>query len=179
MSRSLTIADIIPPDGRIFLRPEFGRIGQPWPCIAFRLLSELEKLASEYKEGRDIALGTGTVNPENTRDPTYRGKILTAAMVEARYAPTQEVVPPASWAHHCRVHGGEPQWPHCLPARRIFNIGKATSPYPKAGSFMPVTYRQLSYQFGRGRAAGGALLVTPEEQRNLMHLPLAEVTLAG
>jgi hypothetical protein len=173
----LMIRDIMHPDGKIFLRPEFGRIGKAWPCIAFRLMSELEKLAGEYDEERDIVLGTGTLNADNTRDPAYRGKILTVTIIETRYAPTQEIVPPASWAHHCREHGGEAQWPHCLPALRIFSVGQATSPYPKAGSFIPNTYRALSYQFGRGRAAGGAIQVWPGEQRNLMTLPLTEVTL--
>ena len=115
------------------------------------------------------------MNPEYTRNPTYRGKILTAAIIDTRYVPTQEVVPPASWVDHCRRFSGEPQWPHCLPVRRIFDIGKLTSPYPKAASFMPVTYRRLSYQFGRGRASGGALRVTPEEQRSLMTMHVVEV----
>jgi hypothetical protein len=141
------------PDGKIFLRPEFGSIGKAWPCIAFRLMSELEKLAGEYDEGRDIVLGTGTLNKDNTREPTYRGKILTVAIVETRYAPTQDIVPPASWAHHCREHSGEAQWPHCLPALRIFNVGKETSPYPKDGSFIPNTCRELSYRVAGGSSA--------------------------
>lgn len=170
-----TISDIMHPDGKIFLRSEYGRIGEKWPCIAFRLLSELEWLADHYEEGRDIVLGTGTINGKNTREPTYRGKILSAAIIVTRCASTQEIVPPESWQDHCRRHHGEPIWPHCLPAVRIFNIGKDTSPFPKAGSYMPITYPKLSYgKSDRGRAAGGALLVTSQEQKNLMTLRVVE-----
>ena len=166
----LMIRDIMHPEGN-FLRPEFGRIGKAWPCIAFRLMSELEKLAAEYEEGRDIILGTGTVNADNTLDPTYRGKILTVATIETRYAPTQEIVPPASWAHHCREHGGEGAMAALPSSASYLQRREGNVASPKAGSFIPNTYRALSYQFGRGRAAGGAIQVWPEEQRNPMTLP--------
>ena len=140
----MNIADIMRPNGKIYLRPEFGRIGKHWPCIAFRLMLELLKLVDVYEDG-DLILGTGTVNAENTREPTYRGKILTGSDGQAAIfsytgnCPGRELGSslPGSMA-------GKRNGPTAFRRFVSLTSGRNNRLIPKAKSFMPITYPALS-----------------------------------
>lgn len=171
----LTIGDVNP--GKAFVRPEYGRPGPGWACIAFRHVSELEWLMDNYEEG-DVVIGTGTVNKEKTLTPAYQGKIITVITIERRCELTEKVVSAEALKHHIKHHG-ELIWPHCLPAQQIYHVvGKNGDSldhqrYPRAKTLLDETYSKLSYgRDERGRAAGGALLLTPREQQNIRSLSL-------
>jgi len=159
-------------DGKIFLRPEYGRLDESWPVIAFHKLAVLKRLASDYERGRDVVVRTGTLDKTLTLNPEYRGKLLAAAIIEPKQdIDTEDIVPASSWEDHCRRRG-KPRWAHCLPALCLYHIA-TVKPYPDARELIPSAYRQLDYRTGRLR--GSAILVTGKERLRLMKLPVTRV----
>jgi hypothetical protein len=176
------IADIMQPNGKIYLRPEFGRIGKHWPCIAFRLMPELLKLVDVYEDG-DLVLGTGTVNAENTREPTYRGKNPHCGDHQAAIFSYTGNRPVRELGSPLPQHGGEAQWPHCLPALRIFKVGKEQSPCPQANHSCQLLIRHLSapsrpvstiLQIDAAECPSRGLRITSGLLRNHFHISSVE-----
>jgi hypothetical protein len=146
-----TVANIMHPDGNVFIRSEFNLIGPKWPVTAFTKKSDRALLRSEYKPGRDVIFAVGTTNPETTRNPDHRSKLLTVYILEPRQeADTKEIVPHESWDRHCRVRSAN-RWNICIPALRIFQLRNGP-PWPDAHDYCPNTYSLLGDVSARGRA---------------------------
>ena len=138
----MRIADLIPPGGNVFIRSEWNLIGPSWPCTAFTRLADLRELQSEYVKDRDIMLAIGTTNPERTRNPYHRGRLLTVYTIwPGLYRATKDLVPPESWEHNVLTRGAD-KWAHGVPARRIFQL-RRKAPWPDAHDICPLTYHAL------------------------------------
>jgi hypothetical protein len=170
----LSLADVMHREGKIFLRPEYGRLDNDWPAIAFEHKVLLYRLQVAYTRGRDVVISTGTLNPKLTPEPAYRGKILAAAVIEpGQEILTRNIVPPSIWRRHC-LYLGRPKWPNSLPVLGLYHL-PIKPPYPDAKALIPEAYGRLSYRSGRSPAS--AILVTEEERLRLMRLPVKRVEL--
>jgi hypothetical protein len=54
----LTLGEILHPQANIWLRPEFERLSEEWPVMAFRNHATLLELGNQYQRGRDGADST-------------------------------------------------------------------------------------------------------------------------
>jgi len=174
------------PEGKIFLRPEYGRLGAGWPAIAFEKHAICRRLGEAYTRdarsftaprwSHDVVISTGTQNPELTPKVAYRGKILASAFIEPDHElATQDIVPAANWEQHCLYWGRPSKWSHSLPVLRLYHLAFKL-PYPDAKTLIPSAYRSLSLRSGRPH--GSAIVITDEREReNLMRLPVKEVKL--
>jgi hypothetical protein len=166
---TLTIADITHPDGRVFLRSEFAPVSGRWPCIAFSKKSARQRLRHEYQRSPDIIINTGTLNPEMTTNPLYRGKIISAVKIEPdQEIPSRKLVEKELWESSYRKWGKE-KWPQALPALRIWNV--IGSPYPHAHDIIPEAYSQL----GNPSLRGNAVEVIEDERLNVMKVEVEEL----
>jgi hypothetical protein len=166
---SLTIADIMHPKGRVFLRSEFAPVSGLWPCIAFSKRTAREALRRNYQKGRDIIVSTGTQNPEMTTNSLYRGRIISATKIEpAQEKATREIVSREVWESSFQKWGKE-KWPHALPALRIWRV--TGPPYPDAHDVIPKAYSQL----GDPNIRGSAVEVIGDERLKVMDVKVDEI----
>lgn len=78
----MRVREMMSPEGKVFLKSEWGPIGDDWPCLSFtkRLVSDV--MNAEFLPDRDIFLYAGTQNPKTTRDPKHRHRLLSAIIPE-------------------------------------------------------------------------------------------------
>lgn len=164
-----TIADIMHPNGRIFLRPEFAPLGARWPCIAFSKKTARQRLRQSYRKSLDIIISTGTQNPEMTENPLHRGRIISVIKIEpGQEIATRNIVNKEVWEGSFKRWGKE-KWPFALPALRIWHI--VDRPYPHAHDIIPKTYSLLGDPNGRGNAVE----VVGDERLSVMEVAVEEV----
>ena len=78
----MILQDVIAPDGRIFLKPEWGPISDEWPAVSFTRSTVGNRLRREFNPDRDVILYVGTGSPEATKEPEHRRRLLSAVKVE-------------------------------------------------------------------------------------------------
>jgi hypothetical protein len=165
-----TVADIMHPEGKILLRPEFGLLGPRWPVIACEKLATLKQIQALYKRGRDIVISTG-IKDEIT-PPQYQSMLLAAAIIEPRQSiATRDIIEPGVYQAHVERWGKE-RWPNASPILCLYHL-----PLIDAHDIIPAAYSALSYTSGSGRPRGGALLVEGDERSAVMALPVEPVPL--
>ncbi len=143
----MQIADMMKPNGRVFLKSEWGPINDGWPCLSFTKRSVGDRLRLNFRPGRDVLIYVGTTSPETTEDPEHRSRLISAVTVEANHIlETRKIVPPESWASSVANWGD--RWPHSMAIIDAANIDGP--PYPHAHDVIPAAYRSFAEIANRG-----------------------------
>ncbi|AWJ94352.1 hypothetical protein Sp245p_31325 (plasmid) [Azospirillum baldaniorum] len=158
------------PGGKVFLKSEWGQIGDDWPCVSFTKKSVGARLTADFKPGRDVLVYVGTTNAEMTEDPAHRGRLISAVVIEPNQViSTGNIVPPEVWRRKLARWGN--RWPFSMAVLRAANL--LGPPYPDAHDVIPSAYRS----FALLRNRGGVVLAEGAEREQVMDLDIAEVTL--
>ena len=161
----MQVADLMQPDGQVFLKSEWGAVGDGWPCVSFTKRSVGQDLSRLFVPGRDVLIYVGTSNPTLTLDPDHRSRLISAVVVEPnQILETRKIVPPRDWARSVEAHGD--RWPHALAVVRAADI--EGPPYPKAHDVIPQAYRSFAEVGNRGQI----LQATGEERAAVMDLAI-------
>ncbi|WP_210163500.1 hypothetical protein [Rhizobium leguminosarum] len=142
----MRVADMMRPDGHVFLKSEWAPISDYWPAVSFTKRSVGIDLGQRFKPGRDILIYVGTTS-ELTRDPAHRSRILSAVVPEPnRLHETRKIIPAESWAWSMNDNGA--RWPHSLAIVQAASI--AGPPYPYAREIVPKAYASFAAMENRG-----------------------------
>jgi hypothetical protein len=170
-SRVVRVTDMMRPDGRVFLKSEFGLIGDEWPCFSFTKKSLAEHLQAEFRPGRDIIIYVGTTSPERTENPDHRSRLISAVCVEPNQVlETRRIVPEARWRATVARYG-ELVWRYSMPVTAAAVM--VGPPFAEARVVVPNAYASFSSMQTRGtvvEAQGG-------EREAVMQLEIVPVTL--
>jgi hypothetical protein len=164
----MQIAEMMKPDGRVFLKSEWGPIDDGWPCVSFTKKSVGDKLRRNFVSGRDVLVYVGTTNPEHTERPEHRSRLISVVSIEPKHVlETRNIVPPERWVAAVERYGGD-RWPYSMAVLQAADI--IGPPYPHAHDVTRFAYRSLSEMANRGsvvevlgseRAAVKALPIHP------------------
>lgn len=158
------------PDGRVYMKSEFGPISNDWPCFSFTRKSLGVRLQADFKPGRDIIIYVGTTNPDTTENPDHRSRLISAVSIEPnQILETSKIVPPKMWEWSKSVWGEK--WEHSMA---ILDAALMVGPpYPEARRIAPKAYAAFAEIQNRGN------IVEPvgEERHAIMALPIERVTL--
>lgn len=166
----MQVADLMRPDGRVFLKSKWAPISDHWPAVSFSRMSVGQFLSREFRPGRDILVYVGTSGPD-TENPDHKSRLLSAIVAEPnQILETRRIIPADSWTASVEAHGAD-KWPHSLAVVRAADI--AGPPYPLAREVVPTAYS--AFAIGSGR--GGVVEATGDERNRVMALPIRELTL--
>jgi len=143
----MLIADMMKPDGRVFLKSEWGQISDYWPAVSFTKRSAGERLRANYVPGRDILVYVGTRDPQLTQNPDHRSGLISAVTIDpTQVIATRDIVPEASWKDSTARWGD--RWPFSMPVTAAALV--AGPPYPSAYDLIPSAYRSFNEPTNRG-----------------------------
>jgi hypothetical protein len=164
------IADMMAPDGKVFLKSEWAPISDYWPCVSFTKRSVGYRLSKEFVPGRDVLVYVGTTNADLTEDPDHRSRLLSAVVVEPnQLLETRKLIPAEHWARSVEAHGD--RWPHSLAVTRAASM--LGPPYPNARTVIPQAYRSFASIQNRG----DVVLAEGAERAAVMAEPVTELHL--
>jgi hypothetical protein len=164
----VTLREVIAPDGRIFMKSEWGPISDDWPAVSFSKKSVGERLRADFNPDRDVLLYVGTSNEEFTRSPAHRGRLLSAVKVEPNVIhDTRSLVPPESWARAQQTYAN--RWEMSMAVRTAWNIPSL----PLAKDVAPTSYSSLGWRSNWGNVAE----VQGQERSALLAIELVPITL--
>lgn len=167
----MRVADMMRLDGRVFLKSEFGLIGDDWPCFSFTKKSLAERLQAEFRPGRDIIIYVGTTSAERTENPDHRSRLISAVCVEPNQVlETRRIVPEARWRATVARYG-EGAWRYSMPVTAAAVM--AGPPFPDARVVVPTAYASFSSVQTRGTVVEAQ----SAERDAVMQLEVAPVTL--
>jgi hypothetical protein len=167
----MRVADMMRPEGRVFLKSEFGLIGNDWPCFSFTRKSLAERLQADFRPGRDIIIYVGTTSPERTENPDHRSRLISAVRVEPNQVlETRRIVPESKWRTTVARYG-EGAWRYSMPVTAAAVIGGP--PFPEARAVVPNAYASFSSVQTRGTVVEAE----SGERDAVMRLEVVPVTL--
>jgi hypothetical protein len=167
----MLIADMMEASGRVFLKSEFGPIGEQWPCFSFTKKPVGRRLQSEYRPGRDIVVYVGTTSAETTEDPDHRSRILSALSIEPNHIlETRRIVPEDVWATTIAQYGENP-WPYSMAV--IDAALTQGPPFPEARALIPKAYASFAAMENRGNVVEAL----GDERAAVMALPVERISL--
>lgn len=144
----MQVRDLMQAQGRVFLKSEFGPIGDDWPCLSFTRKSVGDRLRREFVPGRDVLVYVGTTSPENTPETAHRSRLLSVVVIEPKQVlETRKIVPPATWQQSIDKYGAD-KWQHAMPVIKAAQI--AGPPFPNARDVIPNAYRSFADIENRG-----------------------------
>jgi hypothetical protein len=136
------------PEGRVFIKSEFGPIADRWPCFSYTKANVGARLQSEYKPGRDIVIYCGTSSAKTTEDPDHRSRLISAITIQPKHIlETRKIVPEEQWKITISEYGDNP-WPYSMAV--IDAAVMIGPPFPEARTFTPVAYSSLGAMENRG-----------------------------
>ncbi len=167
----MLVSDMMEPGGRVFMKSEFGPIGDQWPCFSFTKKAVAKRLQAEFRPGRDIVVYVGTTSAETTPDPEHRSRILSALSIEPNHIlETRKIVPEGNWAATVARYGENP-WPYSLAViDAALTMGP---PFPQARALAPRAYASLGAAENRGNVAEAL----ESERAAIMTLPIQRIAL--
>ena len=166
----MLVADMMSPDGRVFLKSEWGLINDNWPALSFGRKSVGEKLRTEFQPGRDVLMYVGT-SANHTRDPAHRSAVLSAIVVQPEHMiDTSRAIPADVWARSAAKHGDN-RWRYSFAITEAANV--QGPPYPLARKIIPEAYGTM----GKGSNRGSVVQATNYERAAIMGLPATRVSL--
>lgn len=166
----MQVADMMRPDGRVFLKSEWGPISDYWPALSFSRMSVGQQLSRDFRPGRDILVYVGTSGPD-TENPDHRSRLLSAIVPEPnQILETRRIIPAESWAASVEAYGAD-KWPHSLAVVRAADI--EGPPYPLARQVIPQAYSAFAVGSGRG----GVVEALGDERAAVMTLTVRELPL--
>lgn len=137
----MRVIDMMQPEGRVFLKPEFGEISNEWPCVSFTKKSVGERLRREFKPERDILIYVGTSNAATTRNPEHRSRLISAVSIEPRQIlETRKIIPPEVWSKSEAEWGK--RWPYAMAVLKAASM--IGPPFPEARKLIPEAYSSLA-----------------------------------
>lgn len=145
----MRLGDICKPDVRLYCKSEWGPVTDRWPALSFSSQKIATDFAATYRPDRDLVVFIGTGDPEKTKAPEHRKRLLSVATVEAR-APirTQDIVSPQAWAEAVKWFG-RGRWEWSLPITKAHSfVG-----FPEAQVLTPKSYSGLGHFESFGRCA--------------------------
>jgi hypothetical protein len=77
----MILRDVVTPNGRIFLKSEWGPISDEWPAVSFSKRSVADRLRAQFNPDRDVILYVGT-SGQMTERAEHRRRLLSAVKVE-------------------------------------------------------------------------------------------------
>ena len=159
------------PEGRVFLKSEFGLISDRWPCFSYTKKNVGQRLQAEFRPGRDIAIYVGTTSAEMTEDPDHRSRLISAVSIEPNHIlKTSLIVPPDQWALTTARFGENP-WPYSMA---VLDAAVMTGPpYPEARVLTPKAYAAL----GAMENLGNVVEATGPEREAVMALQVRRIEL--
>ena len=167
----LRIQDVMKPDGRVFLKSEWGPIGDDWPCVSFTKKSVGDRLRAEFRPGRDVLVYVGTSNAEMTQNPAHRGRLLSAVVIQPKQVlETRKIIPPDIWQNTMNFWGKD-RWPYAMAVTRATNI--VEKPLPHAHDIIPLAYRSFSELANRGNVVEAL----DSERAAIMEIEVEEIEL--
>ncbi|MBT3361588.1 MAG: hypothetical protein HN403_18345 [Rhodospirillales bacterium] len=167
----MKVVDLMRPDGRVFLKSEWGPIGDEWPCVSFTKKSVGDRLRSDFRPGRDVLIYVGTTNAEMTKNPAHRARLLSAVVIQPNQVlETRKIVPRNIWENSV-AQWGKDRWPHAMAVTRA--AAMVDDPLPGAREIIPMAYRSFSEMANRG----GVVEATGEERDAVLKLPVKEIEL--
>ncbi len=166
----MRVSDMMKPDGRVFLKSEWGQISDEWPCVSFTKRSVGDRLRREFVPGRDVLIYVGTTSTEMTRLPEHRSRLISAVTIEPRQIlETRKIVPPEVWANSNAQWGD--RWPHSMAVLAAANM--IGPPYPSAHDTIPIAYRSFAEIANRG----SVVEATEAEREAVMALEIEPISL--
>ena len=158
------------PDGKVFLKSEWGQISDEWPCVSFTRPSVGKRLANEFRPGRDVLIYVGTGNAEMTEDPAHRGRLISAVVIQpSQVLDTKKIVPTAVWEQSVARWGN--RWPFAMAVVRAANL--VGPPFPDAHDVVPRAYRSFADLPNRGNV----VMAEGDEREQVMALDVHEIRL--
>ncbi|MHC2487199.1 hypothetical protein [Sinorhizobium meliloti] len=166
----MRVADMMKPGGRVFLKSEWGQISDEWPCVSFTKRSVGDQLRREFVAGRDVLVYVGTTDPETTRLPEHRSRLISAVTIEPNQVlETRKIVPLDVWTKSNAQWGD--RWPYSMAVISAANI--VGPPFPAAHDVIPAAYRSFSEIANRG----GVVEALESEREAIMSLDIEPMSL--
>ncbi len=167
----MLVSDMMDPGGRVFMKSEFGPIGDNWPCVSYTRKAVGQRLRADFRPGRDIVIYVGTTNPRMTKDPDHRSRIISAVSIEpTQILETRKIIPEVQWLETV-LEFGEEAWPYSMAVLdAAVMIGP---PYPEARVVTPVTYAS----FAEIQNRGNVIEAVGEEREAVMALSVQRIEL--
>jgi hypothetical protein len=157
------VVDMMHEDGRVFLKSEWGQIGNDWPCVSFTKSSVGEFLRANFRPKRDILIYVGTTNAEMTENHDHRSRLISTVSIEPnQLISTKKMIPADVWARSTAKWGD--RWPHAMAVLNAANF--FGPPFPYAREVIPSAYASL----GQLTHPGGVADVFSLERKALMGL---------
>lgn len=167
----MLVADMMQPGGKVFLKSEFGPIGDNWPCFSYGRPALGRRLQAEFQPGRDIIVYVGTTDPSRTEDPDHRSRLISAVSVQpGQVLETRRIVPEEHW-RQAVARFGEDSWCHAMPVLDAALM--EGPPFPHAREVVPRAYASFAAIENRG----GVVEATGAERDAVMALPVARIEL--
>jgi hypothetical protein len=165
----MVLKDVLAFDGRIFLKSEWGPIGDDWPAVSFSKRSVGERLRADFNPDRDVIIYVGTSNAEFTKDPRHRQRLLSAVKVEPNaILETRRLIAPDVWARVQKDFGV--RWEFSMAVLRAWSI----LALPLARDLVPESYRKLGWRDNWGNVVE----VVSEDRDALLDVELTPVRFA-
>jgi len=162
----MLLSDVVPEGGRIWLKSEWEPAGDNCPAVSFSKRSVGELLGRELRPQQDALIYVGTSNPNLTKDPTHRQRLLSAMKIEPeQFLETRECVSPASWERAQQDFRW--RWYWSMPALEMWSI----EGFPRASDVVPQSYSQLGLIENRGNVVE----VVPHEKAAILKLGLRRI----
>jgi hypothetical protein len=164
------VSDMMDAGGRVFMKSEFGPIGDDWPCFSYTRKNVGQRLRADFRPGRDIIIYVGTTNPNMTKNFDHRSRIISAVSIEpTQILETRKIVPKDQWVETVKEFG-EDAWPYSMAVLdAAVMIGP---PYPEARVVTPVTYAFAAIQ-----NRGNVIEAVGEERDAVMALSVQRIEL--
>lgn len=162
----MNLVDLSAEDTRLYVKSEFGPVGDYWPALSFSSRKIAGDFAQQYRRDRDFVIYVGTGDPEKTANPNHRRRLLSVAVVEPRTPiSTKDIVPAESWTRS--IHKWGVRWEWSLPITAAYDI----IGLPEARNYIPEAYRGLGTLHNLGRCSE----VLGDEHAKLLQLLIAPV----
>jgi 5-methylcytosine-specific restriction endonuclease McrA len=148
LQNARTVAEIVSPNSRFFIKSEWGPISKKWPALSFSKRSVGDYLNREYRPASDFIVYAGTSNAERTEVPGHRQRLLSILIAEpGEPVATAKLVPWDSWQDALKKH--DKAWPYSFGVRAAWEL----TDMPRATEITPVAYRAMGIRSNWGGVA--------------------------
>ncbi|MDD3183427.1 MAG: hypothetical protein PHD48_11585 [Alphaproteobacteria bacterium] len=160
----MKIAEIIKPDSRVWIKPEWGPLSDNWPAVSFTFYKVADDLANDFRMDRDLMISIGTTNSLEV-EPEYRSKLLSVTRFASKQVlRTSKIVPQRSWEEAQKNYPG--QWTWGFPISELWEL----DPYIDAHKVCPKAYKMFAVLRGK------PVELEKDEIERLLNLTLEKMT---
>ena len=165
------VSDMMESGGRVFMKSEFGPIGDNWPCLSYTKKNVGQRLQAEFRPGRDILIYVGTTDPAMTENPDHRSRLISAVAIEPNHIlETRKIIPDYQWEQTVAQFGPN-AWPYSMAVTDAAVM--MGPPFPEARRHTPKTYASFAAMENRGNV----IEAVGQEREAVMTLPVRRIVL--